>query len=332
MDITEAEFQLIVACGDLQLRKRKPPDRHSIGASVGELFDEALDLTFAFASLRERGLLAADADLLTSAGLEIARKLRADSEQADFGEWLTRAAGSPTYAEYCRRVYGTELVQFNMADAEQIDALVAALGLGADDRLLDLGCGIGSVTEYLADRTGARVTGVDFAAAAIAHASERTRDRRDQLVFTERDLNALGLPARSFDAVCAIDTLYFADDLDRVIADVVALLPPGGRLAAFWSQKQKPEDAPDILDARGTRLASSLAKLGLAFETRDFSASEHAIWRRSLGAATELESAFAAEGNLEVWRKADAEARDLLRFYDSGAMRRYLYTVELPGV
>ncbi len=329
MDCTEAELQLILACGDVQLRKRERPDRGTIAASAVELFDEVLDLTAAFESLRARGLLERDADLLTPQGVDLARETRADVDGADSGEWLAQASRSPAYAELCRRVYGTGLLHLNMADAEQIEALVAQLRLAAGDRALDLGCGLGTLTEHIADRTAAHVTGVDFASAAIALATERTAGKRERLAFVAGDLNDVRLPAGSFEVVYAIDTLYFARDLAQVVADLVRLVAPGGRLVAFYSQKKTPADAPEILDARGTRLATVLAKLGLPFETRDFSASEHEIWRRSLAAATDLETAFAAEGNLALWRTRDAEARDLLAVYDAGAMRRYLYTVEL---
>jgi cyclopropane fatty-acyl-phospholipid synthase-like methyltransferase len=45
--------------------------------------------------------------------------------------------------------------------------LLEVIRVRAGDRLVDLECGIGTVSEYIGDCTGAHVTGIDCAAAAI---------------------------------------------------------------------------------------------------------------------------------------------------------------------
>jgi ubiquinone/menaquinone biosynthesis C-methylase UbiE len=260
-------------------------------------------------------------------GLALAKELDSDYEQAGFGEWMTNSEKSPTYAEFCRRAHGTDFIQFNMIDAEQIERLLEFLDLKAGDRLADLGCGIGTQAEYISDRTGAVVTGLDFSEAAIARASERTTAKRDRLSFMLGDLNSIDLPPGSFDAAVVFDTLYFVEDLGKTVADIARLLAPGGRLAIFYSEMKGPEDAKSILKAEGTRLATALQSLGLTYKTIDFSSNEKRFWTDALKAATELKAAFESEGNLELWKTRDAESRYILSFYDSGTASRHLYMV-----
>lgn len=64
---------------------------------------------------------------------------------------------------------------YGLADAQRdkLDAICRELGLGEDSRLLDLGCGWGSLTVHAAARYRARVTAVTLAAAQGRYARER---------------------------------------------------------------------------------------------------------------------------------------------------------------
>jgi ubiquinone/menaquinone biosynthesis C-methylase UbiE len=81
------------------------------------------------------------------------------------------------------------------------------------DRVLDLGCGNGGIAEYISDMTGARDTGVNFLPEAIRRALERTAAKRLRLAFCEGDIRELDFPASSFNALVAIDTLYFTEQV-----------------------------------------------------------------------------------------------------------------------
>ncbi len=88
-----------------------------------------------------------------------------------------------------------------------LEDLLARFELKPGDHLLDLGCGAGVIAEYISDQTGARVTGLDYATPAVTAANERTADKRSALTFLQGDMNALDLPAQSFDAAISLDTL-----------------------------------------------------------------------------------------------------------------------------
>ena len=97
----------------------------------------------------------------------------------------------------------------------------------AGAEVLDLGCAGGFMAEAIADR-GARVTGIDPAAAAIAaaraHAEATGRDIRYDVGVGE----ALPYGDGSFDVVVCVDVLEHVSDLGQVLREVARVLKPGG--------------------------------------------------------------------------------------------------------
>jgi SAM-dependent methyltransferase len=97
---------------------------------------------------------------------------------------------------------------------------------------LDLGCGLGLLSQHLAGRSDA-VLGVDVADAALDHARGRAAGI-DNLTFAQGDL--LDLPAEMngrFDLIVVADTLYYLSPLGdellkSICARISALLMPGG--------------------------------------------------------------------------------------------------------
>ncbi len=93
----------------------------------------------------------------------------------------------------------------------------------AGERILDLGCGEGALTELIAQR--AQVVGVDASAEQVASARAGGLDARV--------MDAAHLPfEREFDAVFSNAALHWMKDLDAVVAGVRRALKPGGRFVA----------------------------------------------------------------------------------------------------
>ena len=91
-----------------------------------------------------------------------------------FSAMMLAAEQSAVSKKFCQQVYGIDLCQFNMMSRAQLDKLLEELNLGKDDHNLDLGCGVGLISEYVSDVTGAAVFGIDFATEVIERARERT--------------------------------------------------------------------------------------------------------------------------------------------------------------
>lgn len=105
------------------------------------------------------------------------------------------------------------------------DQLLAVLDAQPGERILDLGCGIGTVTAKLA-AAGARVTGLEIVGPLL----EQARMRYPGITFVEGSLLEY-LPGEPYDAVFAHAVLHWIKPPERAIEQIHKCLRAGGRVA-----------------------------------------------------------------------------------------------------
>ncbi|MEZ5817203.1 MAG: methyltransferase domain-containing protein [Hyphomicrobiaceae bacterium] len=106
--------------------------------------------------------------------------------------------------------------------------------IGGARRVLDVGCGTGSLAAALAaDPARTMIHGIDAAPAYVAHAERVIRDPRVKLAIG--DACALPFAAGDFDAALSMLVLQFIPASDTAIRELMRVTRPGGRVsAAVW--------------------------------------------------------------------------------------------------
>ncbi len=103
--------------------------------------------------------------------------------------------------------------------------------LAPDAKVLDVGCGPGTITMGLADRVPqGHVTGIDAAPEIIEQAREAGR-RPANLDFATGDVYALDYPDDAFDVVHAHQVLQHLGDPVRALREMRRVTKPGGLVA-----------------------------------------------------------------------------------------------------
>jgi SAM-dependent methyltransferase len=107
-------------------------------------------------------------------------------------------------------------------------------GLSDGDRVLDVGCGTGSLTltwPEIANIAG--VTGIDLTEPYLESARARNTDRR--ISFQQADARALPFEDNSFDRAFSMLVLQFIPDAARAVTEMRRVVRPGGTVtAAVW--------------------------------------------------------------------------------------------------
>ncbi|MER7726537.1 cyclopropane-fatty-acyl-phospholipid synthase family protein [Streptomyces sp. NPDC096323] len=212
----------------------------------------------------------------------------------------------------------------NLEDAQRdkLDLVCRKLALKEDDRLLDVGCGWGSMAIHAAREYGARVTGVTLSVEQAAFARKRIAeegltDRIEIRVQDYRDVRD-----GPYDAISSIGmaehvgTVRYREYAD----DLYALLKPGGRLLNHQIARRPERDEsayhvdefidayvfPDGELAPVGRTVATLEEAG--FEARDVeSLREHYAltlrrWVTNLEQDWERAVRMTSPGRARVWR------------------------------
>jgi len=106
---------------------------------------------------------------------------------------------------------------------EVLDALIQRLGLPADARILEVGCGTGHNLEMLSRFGSVDAIEVDAAARKMA-------EQRLGRTVMQAPLPALeGVAERTYDLVAAFDVIEHIEDDHAAVASIARRLAPGGR-------------------------------------------------------------------------------------------------------
>lgn len=117
-------------------------------------------------------------------------------------------------------------------------ALIECAGVGAGDRVLDVGCGTGQLTVALASVAGAsNVAAIDPSASVVEVCAARVPEADVRVGVAE----ALPFADASFDAVLAQLVVNLTDDPPAAVGEMVRVARPGAAVAAcFWDDERMP--------------------------------------------------------------------------------------------
>ena len=151
---------------------------------------------------------------------------------------------------------GNEKKERRQAQIDLIEELLKWSGVQQAQNILDVGCGIGGSSLYLAEKLNARATGITLSPVQAARASERAgaAGLAARTLFQVADAQAMPFADNSFDLVWSLESGEHMPDKTVFMQECYRVLKPGGTLIMVtWCHRAT--DAGELTDDEQKHLA-----------------------------------------------------------------------------
>ncbi|WP_373540674.1 methyltransferase domain-containing protein [Chamaesiphon sp.] len=145
---------------------------------------------------------------------------------------------------------------------EEILSWADGLTIDRPQNILDVGCGIGGSSLYLAEKFGARVTGITLSPVQANRAQERARAAGLQSQTDFQVANALEMPFadNSFDLLWSLESGEHMPDKVKFLQECYRVLKPGGKLI-FVTWCHRPTTATTPLTTEEQKLLQEIYRV-----------------------------------------------------------------------
>jgi ubiquinone/menaquinone biosynthesis C-methylase UbiE len=137
----------------------------------------------------------------------------------------------------------------HMGGQEATQALLDMCQLDSESHVLDVGCGPGATSCFIAQQYGSRVQGIDISEVMITEAKERAgrQGLLDRVEFRVADVFQLPFEDNSFDAAIVESVLVpLPGDKKQALMEIMRVIRPGGRIGVNESTVD-PSAPPEYL-------------------------------------------------------------------------------------
>ncbi len=158
---------------------------------------------------------------------------------------MTTITGAQTGVKYLDMQAYVGITKHN-GGHEATDELLSLCRVESAREVLNVGCGIGISSAYIAKRHGCHVVGVDISEKMIEWSRKRAHQERveDKVEFRVADVLNLPYEDDRFDAVIVESVIAFVDDKTRAIQECRRVTRPGGYVGlneTFFTEAPTPE-------------------------------------------------------------------------------------------
>lgn len=145
---------------------------------------------------------------------------------------------------------GTQQKNRRQAQIDLIEELLKWAGVETAENILDVGCGIGGSSLYLADKFHAQATGITLSPVQANRATERAKEATlsDRSQFLVANAQAMPFGDDSFDLVWSLESGEHMPDKTKFLQECYRVLKPGGKLIMVTWCHRPTDGAPLTAD------------------------------------------------------------------------------------
>lgn len=167
-------------------------------------------------------------------------------------------------------LYESEDEPIRDASRRTVERMVSKLDkIDKDCKILDVGAGYGGSMRYIAKRFGCHCVALNLSEVENARDRDMNREQglADLIDVVDASFEKVDYPDSTFDVVWSQDAILHSDHRDRVLAEVVRVLKPGGEF--IMTDPMQADDCPEgVLDPILNRIhLNSLGSPGYYIKT-----------------------------------------------------------------
>ena len=156
--------------------------------------------------------------------------------------------------------YATGKESKKEATENLIKLIVEKSGLKNNSKVLDVGCGIGGTSVWLANNMNCKVTGITISPVQVTMARKASAKIKNRPKFLAADANNLGFLGK-FDAIFAIETVSHYADRENFFRNAANMLNNGGcMIITDWFKAGKLKESEGIRQIEKGMLVSLQTK------------------------------------------------------------------------
>jgi tocopherol O-methyltransferase len=124
------------------------------------------------------------------------------------------------------------------AQIQLVEHLAKTAGIPVGCKILDVGCGMGASSIYLARHYHAQVTGITISPVQVKMATRAAAEQNVPANFLVMDAEAMDFPKESFDVLWSVESISHYKDVRRFFASAAKLVKNTGTLAVIdWFRR-----------------------------------------------------------------------------------------------
>lgn len=200
---------------------------------------------------------------------------------------------SAVFKDYCREAFGADFSQDGFSDMQQIQRILNYVPEEKDVHILDIGCGNGKMIKYIQDKKNCFVHGFDYSENAIKAARKDSKNAE----FKVGIIGEAEYPDNLFQLVISMDTMYFAKNMEKFVAQIFRWLKSNG---VFFCGYQEGDIMPRTDNSETTVLAQAFSKNGIKYEALDITKETYEMLRNKRKSAEKYKNRFEQE-RLKNW-------------------------------
>ncbi|WBW96888.1 class I SAM-dependent methyltransferase [Oceanirhabdus sp. W0125-5] len=231
------------------------------------------------------------------------------SNKIFYNEFYTYAEKSQAHKEFCESVYGKNLCQHGMLNMYQLEKIIELLNVRNEDKILELGCGNGYITEYISDVTNGNILGIDFSSEAIDSATKRTSQKSSRLQFECNNIQDIDYEANTFDKIVSIDSLFFLRDLESSLLKLNNILKDNGYIVTSFFFPGNNENFPLSDVVSNSYLGKILKKHNFQYDIFDLTDNNLKHWELVKETLEKLKTKFEEENQMFLYNNRMEECR-----------------------